>query len=143
MRKKAGATLGRHRRRRAAGVVARHVYQEAGALVGGGEGHQTSPQEVMLAVFSMLFRVEFRHRWRSWMYLALLVALVSGLVLAGMAAGRRTASAFSRYLAVYGAEPEVFSFKPIPTIASLPDVEESTSVLIPANGAPSCSGCRL
>ena len=97
----------------------------------------------MLAVIRMLFRVEFRHRWRSWMYLALLVALVSGLVLAGMAAGRRTASAFPRYLAAYGSDAEVFSFKPIPTIASLPEVEESTSVLIPANGPPSCSGCRL
>src|ERR1700729_2236617 len=142
MRKKAGATLGRHRRRRAAGVVARHVYQEAGALVGGGEGHQTSPQEVMLAVFSMLFRAEFRHRWRSWLYLAVLVALVSGLVLAGMAAGRRTATAFPRYLAAYGADVEAFSFKPIPTISSLPEVEKSMSALIPANGPPACSGCR-
>ena len=97
----------------------------------------------MLAVLSMLFRADFRHRWRSWLYLALLVALVSGLVLAGMAAGRRTASAFPRYLAAYGSDVEAFSFKPIPTIASLPEVEESTSVLIPANGPPACSGCRL
>ncbi len=77
------------------------------------------------------------------MYLALLVALVSGLVLAGMAAGRRTGSAFPGYLAVYGSDAEVFSFKPIPTIASLPEVEQSTSALIPANGPPSCRGCRL
>ena len=97
----------------------------------------------MLAVVRMLFRAEFRHRWRSWMYLALFVALVSGLVLAGMAAGRRTASAFPRYVAAYGSDAEVFSFKPLPTIASLPEVEESTSVLIPANGPPACSGCRL
>jgi hypothetical protein len=87
----------------------------------------------MLAVVRMLFKAEFGHRWRSWMYLALLVALVSGLVLAGVAAGRRTASAFPRYVAAYGSDAEVFSFKPIPTIASLPEVEESTSALIPAN----------
>jgi len=77
------------------------------------------------------------------MYLALLVALVSGLVLAAVAAGRRTASAFPRYVAVYGSDAEVFGFKPIPTIVSLPEVEESTSALIPANGPPACSGCRL
>ena len=97
----------------------------------------------MLAVFSMLFRAEFRHRWRSWLYLALLVTLVSGLVLAGIAAGRRTATAFPRYLAAYGSDVEAFSFKPIPTISSLPEVEKSTSALIPANGPPACSGCRL
>jgi hypothetical protein len=91
----------------------------------------------------MLLRAEFGHRWRSWVYLALLVTLVSGLVLAGMAAGRRTASAFPRYLAAYGADAEVFSFKPIPAVASLPEVEESASVLIPANGPPACRGCRL
>ncbi len=53
-----------------------------------------SPQEVTLAVVRMLLRAEFRHRCRSWVYLALLVALVSGLVSAGIAAGRRTTSAF-------------------------------------------------
>ena len=97
----------------------------------------------MLAVVRTLFRAEFRHRWRSWIYLALLVALVSGLVLAGIAAGRRTTSAFPRYLAAYGSDAEIFSFKPIPTIASLPEVEGSAPALIPANGPPSCSGCRL
>jgi len=96
-----------------------------------------------LAVVRMLFRAEFAHRWRSWISLALLVALVSGLVLAGVAAGRRTASAFPRYVAAYGSDAEVFSFKPIPTLASIPEVEASTSALIPANGPPACRGCRL
>ena len=77
------------------------------------------------------------------MYLALLVALVSGLVVAGIAAGRRTSSAFPRYVAAYGSDAEVFSFKPIPAIATLPEVEESTPALIPANGPPACRGCRL
>ena len=49
----------------------------------------------------------------------------------------------SRYLAAYGSDVEAFSFRPIPTFASLPEVEESTSALIPANGPPACSGCRL
>jgi ABC-type lipoprotein release transport system permease subunit len=97
----------------------------------------------MLAVVTMLFRTEFFHRWRSWLYLALLVALVSGLVLAGIAAGRQTASAYPRYLATYGSDAEVFGYKPIPTIASLPEVTLSKSALIPANGPPACKGCRL
>ncbi len=97
----------------------------------------------MLAVVRMLFRAELGRRWRAWVYLALLVALVSGLVLAGIAAGRRTASAFPRYIATYGSDAEVFGFTPIPTIASLPEVEQSTSALIPANGPPACRGCRL
>jgi hypothetical protein len=97
----------------------------------------------MLAVVSMLFRTEFFHRWRSWLYLGLLVALVSGLVLAGIAAGRQTASVYPRYLATYGSDAEVFSFKPIPTFASLSEVAASTSALIPANGPPACRRCRL
>lgn len=64
-------------------------------------------------------------------------------MLAGVAAGRRTASAFPRYVATYGSDLEVFSFKPMPTIASIPGVQASTSALIPANGPPGCRGCQL
>ncbi len=95
-----------------------------------------------MTVVRILFRAELRHRWRSWILLALLVALVSGLVLAGVAAGRRTASAFPRYVATHGYDAQVFSAVPVPGIASLPDVERSTPGLIPANGPPICPGCR-
>ena len=61
----------------------------------------------------------------------------------GSLQGEQTATAFPRYLAAYGSDVEAFSFNPIPTISSLPEVEESTSALIPANGPPACSGCRL
>jgi putative ABC transport system permease protein len=50
----------------------------------------------------ILFRAELRHRWRSWLLLSLLVALVSGIVLAGVVAGRRTATAFPRYVQAHG-----------------------------------------
>jgi ABC-type lipoprotein release transport system permease subunit len=97
----------------------------------------------VVAVVRILFRAEGRHHWRSWLFLAVLIALVSGLVLAGVATGRRTASAFPRYVSAHGYDAQVFSAEPIPTIASLSDVEVSTPGLIPANGPPICIGCRL
>ena len=42
----------------------------------------------------LVFGTEFRRRWRSWLILVVLIALVAGLVLAAAAAGRRTATAF-------------------------------------------------
>jgi hypothetical protein len=45
----------------------------------------------------MLLRARFRHRRRSWLLLCLLIALVSGLVLAAAATALRTATAFPRY----------------------------------------------
>ncbi|MGO9961883.1 MAG: hypothetical protein ACLPUG_00445 [Acidimicrobiales bacterium] len=49
-----------------------------------------------------VFRAELQHRWRSWLALAILVTLVGGTVLGAVAAGRRTASAFPRFLTRYG-----------------------------------------
>ena len=46
----------------------------------------------------MVLRAEVRSRWRSWLALVLLVAVVGGIVLGGIAAGRRTASAFPRFV---------------------------------------------
>ena len=61
-----------------------------------------SDGEVALATLSLLLRARFRHRWRSWLLLCLLIALVTGLVLAAAVAGRRTATAFPRYEAAHG-----------------------------------------
>jgi hypothetical protein len=92
-----------------------------------------------LAVVRLLFRAELRRRWRSWLLLALLVALVSGLVLAGIAAGRRTAAAFPAYLRVHGFDAVVYSATPQPTLARLPDVASVTTVGSLIAGAPTCS----
>jgi FtsX-like permease family len=91
-----------------------------------------------LAVVRLLFRAELRQRWRSWLLLALLVALVGGLVLAGIAAGRRTAGAFPAYLRVHGFDVIVYGATPLPTLARLPDVASVTTVASPSNGAPTC-----
>jgi hypothetical protein len=92
-----------------------------------------------LAVVRLLFRAELRQRWRSWLLLALLVALVGGLVLAGVAAGRRTAAAFPAYLRVHGFDIIVYSATPQPALSRLPDVASVTTVTSLANGAPTCS----
>ena len=95
-----------------------------------------------MAVVRVLFRAEFRHRCRSWLLLSLLVALVSGLVLAGVTAARRTATAFPRFEAAHGYDAFLYSESPIPTLASLPHVASTIQVTGPAGGVPTCTGCR-
>ena len=72
----------------------------------------------------IVFCAELQHRWRSWLALTILVTLVGGTVLGAVAAGRRTASAFPRFLARYGYDVQAFNFPgPLPAaVASLPDV---------------------
>ena len=67
-----------------------------------------------MAVAWFLLRAMFRQRWRSWLLLCLLVALVSGLVLAGVSAGRRTATAFPRFLAAHGYDAFMLTRSPDP-----------------------------
>ncbi|HEV3295269.1 MAG TPA: hypothetical protein VG123_40340, partial [Streptosporangiaceae bacterium] len=81
-----------------------------------------------MAAVLFLLGARFRHRWRSWLVLSLLIALMSGLVLAGVVAGRRTATAFPRYLAAHGYDSFVLSAAPIPKIATLPGVSSAALV---------------
>jgi hypothetical protein len=92
----------------------------------------------MSAVWIVL-RAELRTRWRSWLALVLLVAVVGGIVLGGIAAGRRTASAFPRFVEQYGYDSFVYSYRPLPQLASLPDVASVTPIESPVNGAPQCA----
>jgi len=70
----------------------------------------------------LLYLAELRRRWKSWLALGLLVAVIGGAVLAATAAGRQTSSAFPRFLQKYGMDAETFSPKPIPQLTSLPEV---------------------
>jgi ABC-type lipoprotein release transport system permease subunit len=99
-------------------------------------------KEVKLALLRLLLRSRFRHGWRSWLPLCLLVALASGLVLAGIAAGRRTATAFPRYEAAHGYDALLFSEEPVPGITALPEVASATLVSIFASGIPTCACSR-
>jgi hypothetical protein len=87
----------------------------------------------------MLLRAMVRQRWRSWLLLSLLVALVSGLVLASAAAGRRTASAFPRFKAAHGYDAFVLSLRPAPKIAARPEVASVTPLGAIGNGVPTCT----
>jgi hypothetical protein len=91
------------------------------------EGHSRT-WGVVMAVAWFLLRASLRQRWRSWLLLCLLVALVSGLVLAGVMAGRRTATAFPRFLAAHGYDAFMLTEAPIPKVASLPGVASVTSL---------------
>jgi ABC-type lipoprotein release transport system permease subunit len=83
----------------------------------------------------------FRRQWRSWMLLGLLIAVVSGFVLASTAAGRRTDSAFPRYVASHGYDAIVYTVKPLPE--RLPGVAQLTPVQMPFYDQPVCSCHRL
>jgi ABC-type lipoprotein release transport system permease subunit len=87
----------------------------------------------------MVFGAELRRRWRSWLILVALIAVVSGLVLAATAAGRRTATAFPRFVSAHGYDFLVFNFRPLPEVARLPEVASVTTAHEPINGNISCA----
>jgi hypothetical protein len=90
------------------------------------------------AVF-LVFRTELRRRWRSWLILVVLIAVVGGLALAAVAAGRRTASAFPRFVAAHGYDAYIFNDKPVPGLARLPGAASVTTVVIPGYAQPTCA----
>ena len=89
----------------------------------------------------LVFAAKLRRHWRSWLLLSLLIAIASGFVLAATAAGRRTDSAFPRYVASHGYDAIVYSAQPLPRLAKLPEVAQVTPVRMPFYGHPRCS-CR-
>jgi len=92
-----------------------------------------------LGAVQLVFRAEFRRRWRSWLALAGLIALVAGTVLAAAAAGRRTATAFPRFVAEHGYDFLVYDIKPDPGLAKLPEVASATYLASLASGQPTCA----
>ncbi len=90
----------------------------------------------------LVFRAEGRRRWRSWLALAALVALVGGVVLGAAAAGRRTASAFPRFVAAHGFDAAVYADQSTAKIAALPEVARSTTIFGVDTGQPACRCTR-
>ena len=89
----------------------------------------------------MVFAAEVRRRWRSWLVMAALIALVGGLVLSAAAAGRRTASAFPNFVAAHGFDAAVYANQPLPALSKLfPAVVSSTElVFLHDTGQPVCA----
>jgi len=92
-----------------------------------------------LGAVRLVFGTEFRRRWRSWLILVVLIALVAGLVLAAAAAGRRTATAFPRFVASHGYDVYIYNQEPVPGLNRLPGVSSVTAIGNPATGQPSCA----
>jgi hypothetical protein len=90
----------------------------------------------------MVLRARLRQHWRSWLALSGLIALVGGLVIAAAAAGRRTAAAFPGFVARHGYDAVVYSGRPHPELARLPQVAHLTPALLPFVVRPSCASCR-
>lgn len=86
----------------------------------------------------LVTRAESRRRWRGWLALVLLIALVGGVVLAAAAAGRRTDSAFPGFLAAHGFDAAVYSTKPWPSTVKFAEVTSVTELIGPDTGQPTC-----
>ncbi len=90
----------------------------------------------------LVLAAKLRRHWRSWLLLSLLIAVASGVVLAATAAGRRTDSAFPRYVTSHGYDAIVYTIRPLPGLARLPEVAQVTPVRMPFYGHPRCSCSR-
>jgi hypothetical protein len=62
----------------------------------------------------MVLRGRFRQYWKSWLALALLVAVAGGFLLTTAAAGHRTENAFPQFAARHGYDVIVYSEKRLP-----------------------------
>jgi hypothetical protein len=78
-------------------------------------------------------RADMRSRWRSWLMLALLVALAGGSVIALAAGARRTDSAYPRFLQAQRAADVIVFLGGTPTLPAqvqhLPEVAESATAM--------------
>jgi hypothetical protein len=90
---------------------------------------------------SVLFvlQAESRRRWRSWLVLGILVAVIGGFILAATAAGRRTDAAFPQFVARHGFDADVYAQGPVPKIEHLPGVSSLAVITGPLTGQPTCS----
>ena len=91
-----------------------------------------------MGAVAFVFRAELRGRWRSWLAIALLVAVVGGFVLAATAAGRRTTSAYPQFVATYGYDATVFATRQVPQLERFATVASATAMVSPSNGQPTC-----
>jgi hypothetical protein len=95
-----------------------------------------------MGAVAMVLRVRLRQHWRSWLALAALVALVGGFVMAAAATGRRTAAAFPGFVALHGYDAIVYSGRPLPGLARIPQVALVTPVFAPFAFPGRCASCR-
>ena len=89
----------------------------------------------------MVLRAQLRQHGKSWLALAVLAALVGGLVMAATVTARATAAAFPDFLARYGYDDVVYTARPLPQLAKMPQVTQVTPVHAPWVAAVGCASC--
>lgn len=92
-----------------------------------------------MGIVGLVLWAQLRHRWRSWLAIAILISLVGGVIMAAAAAGRRTESAFPSFVATRGFDAEVYATQRTPEIPRLPEVSAVTESFGPDNGQPRCA----
>ena len=95
---------------------------------------------VMRAV-GMVLRAQLRQHGKSWLALAVLAALVGGLAMAATVTARATAAAFPGFAARYGYDAVVYTARPLPQLAKMPQVTQVTPVRAPWVAAVGCASC--
>src|SRR6185437_7933871 len=91
-----------------------------------------------VGAIAVVFAARSRRYWRSWLALAVLVAIGTGLVLAAVTAGRRADSAFPRFVASHGYDAIVYGGHPL-ALTRLPTVASATENRALFTGQPWCS----
>src|SRR5882724_5581757 len=91
-----------------------------------------------MSAIAVILAARSRRYWRSWLALALLIAIGTGLVLAATTAGRRADSAFPRFVAAHGYDAIVYTSRPLP-LATLPEVAQAVQITAPFQASPWCS----
>ncbi|MGN6793472.1 MAG: hypothetical protein ACTHJW_13900, partial [Streptosporangiaceae bacterium] len=89
----------------------------------------------------MLLRTQYRQHWKSWLALAALIALAGGIVIAAATTAKRTAAAFPDFVARYGYDAVVYSARPLPALANVPQVAAAIPVPGPVNFPAGCDTC--
>jgi len=90
----------------------------------------------------MVLRGRLRQYWKSWLALSALVAVTGGFVLATTVTARRTAAAFPQFVPAHGYDVIVYSGRPLPRLAQLPQVASAVSVPAAFSGRLGCASCR-
>ena len=89
----------------------------------------------------LLLHAQLRQYGKSWLALAVLAALVGGLVMAAAATARATSAAFPRFVGRYGYDDIVYTSHRLPQLARIPQVTRVTPVQSPFVAAVGCDAC--
>jgi ABC-type lipoprotein release transport system permease subunit len=96
---------------------------------------------MVMRAIGLVLRAQWRQHGRSWLALAILVALAGGLVMAATATARATAAAFPGFLARYGYDSVVYTARPLPQLAKIPQVTQAMPVRAPWVAGVGCASC--